>query len=367
MTVLDRYLLRSLLINYMIGLGVMLSLYVVLDLFVNMDEFVESRPGFFKALANMADYYAPNLLLYFSQLSGFITLFACTAVIARMRKSNELTALLASGISLFRVARPVLAFAVVATLLLAVNTEWLIPSVAHKLSRKHEEVADERAIEVLFLRDRGSALVSAARFDVKSKELDRLLVLVRDEAGSVVQTLEADRALWVPPDPVRPRGHWALDRGKSITRKLAGETSLGPREQQEVSYPAVYESDLDPKGIQLRQSSGWVRYLSLSQLRELEDSGTADRGAIVQTRHVRIVSPIVSLLLVLLGLPFFLDRSPANILNDTGRCMLVCGLCYLFTFMCQSVRLETLSAVPAWLPIFFFGPIAIVLLDRIKT
>ena len=43
LTVLDRYLLRSLLVNYLIGLGVMLSLYVVLDMFVNMDEFTEQH------------------------------------------------------------------------------------------------------------------------------------------------------------------------------------------------------------------------------------------------------------------------------------------------------------------------------------
>ena len=33
MTVLDRYILRSLLFNYVVALGTMLSLYVVLDMF----------------------------------------------------------------------------------------------------------------------------------------------------------------------------------------------------------------------------------------------------------------------------------------------------------------------------------------------
>ena len=41
LSVLDRYILRSLLINYLIAIGTMISLYVVLDLFVNMDEFTE--------------------------------------------------------------------------------------------------------------------------------------------------------------------------------------------------------------------------------------------------------------------------------------------------------------------------------------
>lgn len=367
MTVLDRYLLRSLLVNYGIGLGVMLSLYVVLDMFVNLDEFTETNPGVLAAILNMADYYTPNLFLYFSQLSGVITLFACTAVLARMRKLNELTAFLASGISLFRIARPIIVFAVIATVFLTLDTELVIPSVAHKLARKRDDIAGQAAYEVLFMRDRGGALVSAARFDPKSSELERMLVLVRDEDGSVVQTLEADRAHWVAPDETRWSGHWALERGRLTTRAAADRSSLGPRQQQEVSYPQVYESDLDPKSIQMRQAGGWVRFLSLGQLDELEKSGTADRTSIKQTRHARIVSPIVSLLLVLLGLPFFLDRSPGNMLSDAGRCMLVCGLCYIIAFMSQSVRLETELALAAWLPIFLFGPAAIILLDRVKT
>jgi lipopolysaccharide export LptBFGC system permease protein LptF len=367
MTVLDRYLLRSLLVNYGIGLGVMLSLYVVLDMFVNLDEFVESDPGFFTLVANVVDYYVPNLFLYFAQLSGVITLFACAAVLARMRKMNELTAVLSSGISLYRVARPILAFALLATLLLTIDTELLIPAVAHKLAREHEDTAGERAYEVMFLRDRGGALLSAGKFDPRTNDLERMLVLTRDDRGVVTQTLEADRAVWIPPGETRLHGAWALQRGRLISRKAADPSAIGPRERQEVAYPTEYESDLDPKTIQMRQASGWVRFLSLSQLDELQQAGTTDAAAIIQTRHTRIVAPLVSFLLVLLGLPFFLDRSPANILNDAGKCMLVCGLCYMVAFMAQGIRLETQSPIPAWLPIFVFGPAAIVLLDRVRT
>ena len=278
MTVLDRYLLRSLLVNYLIGLGVMLSLYVVLDMFVNMDEFTEQGYPVLTVLGNVVDYYIPNLLLYFAQLSGVITLFACAAVLARMRKLNEMTAILSSGVSLYRVARPVLIFGAVVTGLLVADTEWLIPSVAHKLSRDHDDADGKRAYEVLFLRDKGGALLSASRFHPTNRDLERLLVLVRDEEGSVVQTWEADRATWEPPTSIRPQGRWRMDRGRLTTRGAAGDVGLGPREDQRVTYPAYYESDLSPEAIELRQSQGWVRFLSLAQLRELEADQTADRA-----------------------------------------------------------------------------------------
>jgi lipopolysaccharide export system permease protein len=367
MGTLDRYIFRSLLLNYLIGVGVMLSLYVVLDMFVNMDEFLEVDLPLPKLIAAMGEYYGPNLLLYFAQLSGVITLFACGAVLARMRKLHEMTAILASGVSLYRVARPVLVFAVLITGLLVIDTEVIIPRLAHRLARDHDDVAGGRAYEVLFQQDRKGALLSAGRFHPRDKHLERLLVIFPAEDGTVMSTLEADRAVWEPNEKGIPGGRWRLERGRMIRRALAPEGALGPRESQEITYPSIYESDLDPAAIQTRQAGGWVRFLSLTQLKQLEKAQSADVREIMQTRHVRIAAPIISLLLVLLGVPFFLDRSPGNVLSDAGKCMLVCGLCYVAAFLSQSMRLGTNSALPIWIPIFIFGPLAIVLLDRVRT
>lgn len=365
MTVLDRYLFRSLLTNYVIGIAVMLSLYVVLDLFVNMDEFTERGDPVLTVAAHVVDYYLPNLALYFAQLGGIITLFACGAVLARMRKLNEITAMLASGVSLYRVARPILIFAVAATGLLVIDTELIIPTVAHRLARKHDEVGGRRAYEVLFLRDGEGALLSAGRFYPTTGELQSLLVMERDEAGAVQRIIEADRATWEPPVAPFPMGTWRLDRGRGLTR--AAQSGLGPSESKIEDFPTTYRSNLGPHEIELRQAEGWIGFLSLAQLKELQSEPESDRGAIVRTRHARVVTLIVSLLLVLLGLPFFLDRSPANILADATRCVLICGLCYVGTFIAQSIRIETLSAFIAWIPVFIFGTLAMVLLDRVRT
>lgn len=367
LTVLDRYILRSLLINYLIALGVMLSLYLVLDMFVNMDEFTEQGYPLLQVLGNMADYYGAHLFLYYAQLSGVIALFACAATIARLRKLNELTAILASGVSLYRVAAPVVCFGIVTSALMVVDTEWLIPSVAHKLARDHDDADGSRAYEVLFLHDRNGALLSAGQFHPIHHDLRSLLVLTREANGSIVETLEADRATWEPPTLLRPQGRWLLDRATKTTRVTREDERFGPREDKVITHPRYYESDLSPKDIQMRQAEGWISYLSLKSLRELQADGSVDRAAIVRTRHARITAPIVSLVLLLLGLPFFLDRSPANVLSDAGKCMIACGLCYVVTFVAQCIRPETESALPAWIPIFLFATIAMVLIDRVRT
>lgn len=364
---LDRYILRSLLLNYVIAFAVMISLYVALDLFVNMDEFTEQGYPMPTVLKNMASYYGPNLFLYFAQLSGVITLFACMATLARMKKLNEMTAVLASGVSLYRIAAPVLGFGLGTTALLIVDTEWLIPSVAHLLSRDHDDADGSRAYEVLFLKDREGALLSAGQFHPTTRDLKRLLVLYRDEQGAISATLEADRATWEAPGNGRPTGRWHLERGVARTRTECDGAALGPRACVVETYPRYYESDLSPEDIQLRQAEGWIRYLSLQQLRALESRASADPIALARTKHARIAAPIISMVLLLLGLPFFLDHLPGNVSTDAGKCVVACGLCYVSTFVAQSLRPETASALPAWIPIFIFATLAVILIDRIRT
>lgn len=365
--ILDRYILRSLLVNYAIGLGIMLSLYVVLDMFVNMDEFTEQEYPLTVVVGNIASYYWPNMFLYFSQLCGAITLFACMATIARMRQLNEMTAVLASGVSLYRLAIPIVAFGIATTTLQVIDTEWMIPRIAHKLARDHDDVDGKKTFEVLFVRDSDDALLSAGQFHPIRRDLQELLVLSRDEAGTITQTLEADHATWIPPTVPGLKGRWRLERGRQVARTYVDQGGLGPRGAKVVTYPQYYTSDLTPETIQLRQATGWIRFLSLHQLGELERRGGPLQSAVIQTKHARRTAPIVNMVLVLLGLPFFLNRSPATVLSDAGKCMVACGFCYVCSFVAQSIHTESSSALPAWIPIFVFGTLAVVLIDRIRT
>lgn len=366
-SILDRYILKSLIFNYVVALTVMIGLYVIMDLFVNLDEFTELRPGTLALLSHIVDYYAPNLLLYFSQLSGVIALFACVLTLVWMRHFNELTAVLSSGVSLYRVAAPIILFGVVTTGLLIVDTEWLIPQVAHRLARRHDEVGTGKGYAVALMRDQSGALVSAAEFQPATGELRRPVTVTRDAEGSLWKIVEADSARWesVPGHP--HGGQWALSRGKELTRSSDSAVKIGPQTKKITNVKTHIDTSLDPAAIQLRQSEQWIKYLSLSQLKDLEDSHPPNLAQVQQTRHVRIATPIINLVMLLLGLPFFLDRSPINIARDATWCMAVTGLCFVATFTSQSILPQSNSALPAWLPIILFGPTAVVLLDRVKT
>jgi lipopolysaccharide export system permease protein len=370
MTILDRYLLRALTVNYVIALAVMMSLYIVLDLFFNMDEFTEEGGSVAGVLVSVVRYYWPNLFLYFAQLSGVITLAACVAALARMRRLNELTAMLASGVSLFRVAAPVIGFGVLTTLLWLVDIEFIVPRVAAQLARSHEDARGERSYGVWFLEDGEDALLSAQQFEPSTNTLRRMMVLKLDETGTVRSVIEAEEARWEVVDGHPAGGHWALSRGVERVRVDQEDVAFGPGEETRSELVNFYESDLDPQSIQQRQSAQWVSFLSSGQLRDLSkrDMTEALAAAVQQARHRRFATPIINLVLLLLGIPFLLDRAPGSILSDLAKCVLLCGTCFAVTFASHSaVSPDSFSALPSWLPIILFVPVGAVLMDRIRT
>jgi lipopolysaccharide export system permease protein len=359
--------LRSLLFNYVIALFVMMCLYMLLDLFVNIDEFTETGESLRALLHNIADYYAAHSLLYFSQLSGVITLFACLVTLARMRRGNELTAMLSSGVSLYRVAVPVVAFGLATSVLWYVDVEVLIPRAAHRLARTHEDATGSRARGVWFVKDADRSLLSALEFTPAEGELRHMLVLQRDTSGSATSVIEADRATWerVPGHP--HGGVWRLVRGVE-RRRTTEDATLGPRASLEPKPVEAYETALGPAEIEARQARQWLSFTSAARLSHLGEGDPSLLSRIRQIKHGRFAAPLVHLLMLLLGLPFFLGREPANVIADSGKAVVVCGLCFLLAFASENfVVSSTLSALPAWLPLIVFSPVAVVMFDRIRT
>jgi len=361
---IDRYILKAFLVNYLIALAVMVGLYVVLDLFLNLDEFTGIQSDTrVQTVFKIVDFYSYNLLLYFAQLAGAILIIAACFTFGRFLRTNELTALLASGTSMYRVATPVLLAALALNGLWLIDQEYLIPRFAHKLARKHSDIEGRNSFAVWFQPDQGNALVSAMMFHPRAREIRGLIVIRRDARGRLTEVIRADQARWDPERQV-----WHLVNGSEM--KLA----VGSPQEAEAelgSYPVhEYASDLTPKELQLQQATQWTSFLSLAELDRLRERfAQTGGGEFVKVKHQRLTTIFMNMILLCLGIPFFLNRERPSVLVVGGRCLAVCASAYVFAFLCQNVTLTGFvnPALPAWLPIIVFSPIAVILMDGIKT
>jgi lipopolysaccharide export system permease protein len=372
----DRYLLRSFMANYLLSLFVMISLYITLDLFVNLDEFTEESPPLRELLTNIASFYGYNLFLYFSQISGVITLFAAALTLARMQRANEMTALLSSGTSMYRIAAPVIAAGLAMNVLWIVDQEVVLPRVAYKLARPRDDVEGRRVYGVWSLKDGQGRLLSAVRFYPANRQLARMMVIERDEHGMLTGVITADLAKWDA-----RQGGWALSRGMRIHRVGESMDMASPDEGVRRESITFYKSELNPDEIVLRQSAQWINFLSLSELAELQRRNVVSPGQVAQIRHTRFTQPINNLLLLLLGIVFFLRREPSSVIVQGGKALAVCATCFVIGFvgvhMIGAIDLalplpfigavQIPPALPAWFPMIVFSPVCVLLLDSIKT
>jgi lipopolysaccharide export LptBFGC system permease protein LptF len=121
----------------------------------------------------------------------------------------------------------------------------------------------------------------------------------------------------------------------------------------ELQYVDEYPFTLTPEELVLRRNSQWA---------------DMNRPSVNMSRHIRLTQPLLQWVLLLLALPFFLVREPANVMAAGGRALLLSGAFFLVAFVAHSiVKEEAYAGLIAWIPILAFGPLAAVQLANVKT
>src|SRR4051794_21650535 len=124
MKILDRYVISAFLKNYAISFMVLVGMYVVLDMVFNFSNLVQfqaqgsAMQTMLGTLKDIGDYYFYQCFLFFVHLSGIIPVVAAAFTLMRLSRFNELTAMLAAGVPLLRVAMPIILVALLLNLLL---------------------------------------------------------------------------------------------------------------------------------------------------------------------------------------------------------------------------------------------------------
>ena len=176
MKILDRYILWSFLKNWLISFMVLVGMYMVLDMVFNFDELVAIKPGaagaatasntLWSVLAKIGDFYFFQSFLFFNHLSGIIPVVAAAFTLMRLSRFNELTAVMAAGVPLLRVAMPIILAGVVLNGLVIVNQELVIPNLTDKLSRERDDLVGSTGVTfpLRAMQDDHNSLLFAARY-----------------------------------------------------------------------------------------------------------------------------------------------------------------------------------------------------------
>jgi lipopolysaccharide export system permease protein len=407
MKLVDRYVLSTFLKNYLISFMVLVGMYVVLDMVFNFDELVDVKgstvpgqeTGFLASLAAIGDYYFYQIFLFFVYLSGIIPVVAAAFTLMRLSRFNELTALLAAGVPLLRVAMPIILAGVVLNGLLIADQELVIPTMIPKLTRSHDEMrrSDAKSFPILAMQDDQHALVRVGKYTpptdktpatmqiIDITERQEVNVPVTDAQGNPklgrdgrpltrkvmegVAHITADSGVW---DEANHR--WNLTNGK---RQIGLRDDAIVEPDTAVQPWEYYQNNgVTPEEIALYRSGDWVELLSSAKIEDLiQRPGSYGQTHLLRVKHWRFTQPIMNVILLLLAIPCVLTREPGKLKAAATKCLALTGLGMGAIFISHQVAgkppnaewAQYWPAFAAWAPVFIFLPLSIFLLDRVKT
>ncbi|MBO5899756.1 MAG: LptF/LptG family permease, partial [Lentisphaeria bacterium] len=137
---LDGYIMREFLIKYSILMLVFITLFILNDVFNDIEDFLEARADW-RDIALYLLCKLPGTIRFILPIS---MLLGCMWTMAEFGKNLEVTAMRASGVSLFRCGAPILAAGLVVTFINIYFNETLIPQTENKAEEIYDRAADRR-------------------------------------------------------------------------------------------------------------------------------------------------------------------------------------------------------------------------------
>ncbi len=373
MKIIDRYVVKQFLQSLAICLLCLVGLYVVFDVFSNIDEIVRVAEKHDGVLGILVRHYVPHSLVFYDRLSGMLILVAAMFTTVLMQRHNEMTALLAAGVSRSRVVKPVIVAAIAVVLATALSRELVIPNFREDLARSTKDLTGEKGTELQPRYDNVTdVLIRGRRAFPAQRRIAEPNFRLPASLSDFDNELVAVDAYYLPPEGDRPGGY-LLDqviRPVEIVDKPSLTVDGRPivitpvdapwLEKDQVFVVSSIEFDVLAGGREWREySSTWTLIRGLH-------NPALDLGADVRVAvHRRIVQPLLDINLLFLGLPLVLRREQKNVFVAIGLGGLVVAVFTLvvlgFQYLGETYTIGTATA--AWGPLFVGVPASIALVD----
>ncbi len=354
MRILSRYVLWRFVQPLVFSSGGFVAIFVVVDLANRISSFLDRDV----AASSIAFYYAWSVPYFAFVTLPMASLLASLFCLGGLARQNELAAMKAAGIPLFRIVMPVLVFsAVVSGVAFGLSQEW-IPT-ANRRRAAFDEGAQRRAPgrrAQVVVRDVDGQVVSLAEY--RSDQRKGRRVTLDQYVGRVLRKkIRAEELAWVG-------SSWVFVRGETRIFEHDRERVV-PFDSLRVLALTLLPADLSREARPVEQ----LGTKALKQLieRRLRNGGEALRESV--DLELRSAFACAAFVMVLLGLPM------SSYTGRTGRPLQI-GICLLTSFLfygsLQASRAMGWNGivgplVAAWAPDLVFLVVGIVLLRRAHT
>ena len=343
--ILDLYLARGFLRVFFSSLLIMTILFMIVDLFDRADAIVESGA----TLWTVARYFFYKIPLSVSRIIGFATLFSTLFGLGMLARSHEITAMRASGLSVQRIALPLLGLAFVICAATFFLNESLVPAFSQRADAIYKSEIKNKQQQSLFgnidiwIRGDGS-FINIDHFDTSTNALEDVTIFLLNRDFSLNGFVEI------------PRGHW---NGKTWEVEKAVEWRFlpdGKMASRKIEVPPPIAETPEDLKLLARNPSEFSYFDLQKQIADMKAKGI-DTTAYEVDLQIKLALPFISPLMVLVAVPFALKRHvSAGVALSFGMAMLIgFGYWVLISFCISLGHSGGLPALlAAWAPNLIF-------------
>lgn len=335
-SILDRYLAQGFLRIFVISLICIASIYLVVDFFDRVSTFVDSGASLGTILRYFV-YKAPGSI---SRVIGFATLFSALFCLGMLTRTQEITAMRSNGISVQRIALPLLILSSLISVFAFLWNEALVPAFAHqaqtilKTEIKNKQPKSLFGTADIWMRGEGS-FINIDNFDSATSTLQGITVFLLNRDLSLRGLVEIPSARWTG------RGWQAnaitewhfLPDGKVVNQKV------------DAVAPPIAETPEDLK-LLARDADEFTFFDLKKQIFDMKSKGI-DTAPYEVDLQFKLAFPLISPLMILIAIPFALRRQMSGSMAlSFGVAMLIGFGYWVVSAFCISLGHN--GALPPW-------------------
>ncbi len=314
MKLLDRYLLKQFIQTVLFGLLAFTSLFVVIDLMENLDDFIDHNVH----TALIVEYYIVFIPEIIKLMLPVSVLFSALFTTSKMANLNELTAIKAGGVSMFRYILPILIVSFIISLFAVYFSGYIVP-LANKRKISIEMNSLNKGYTFagsnIFFQDTPSRIVSISYFDEPNNNAMRVSIqdFDKNDVTKIIQRIDAPRMVY---DTLQ--NNWVIPSG--ALRTFQGDhfltTPLNGYILDNVGFKPqdLIAKQLKPEEMNLTELDKFIA----DQLR----AGNDIRKLLIEY-HSRFSFGFTSLIIVLFGLPFSANKRKGGVALQIGINILI--------------------------------------------
>ncbi|MDD5167968.1 MAG: LPS export ABC transporter permease LptG [Syntrophales bacterium] len=359
MNILDRYIIKEYVTLFIFILISIISIYLLIDFFSKIRMFMSNSA----TVVQMASHFFFMIPLIISQTTPAIVLLATLMTFGTLSKHNEIVAMKANGVSLYRMAAPVMIIGVIICLALFFFSEFVTPASYYKAEYiRLVEVQKQKALgtfkqnQIWYRGARG--IYNFKMFDIDTNTLNSITINYLSNDFTLTKRVDAEKAVW-------KNNQWVAQNILTTTFRDGSFPLLEKESSKVIDLPETPE---DFKTVQ--KDADKMGFFELWRyIRKLQSEGY-DATRYVVDLHGKIAISLVSILLVIIGISFSLRSERSGGVAQSIGAGIIIGFSYwlIFAFSLSLGRSGTINPIlSAWLADILFGIASILMIRRVST